>query len=117
MNKVAILTDSTAYLPKELMSKYGVSSVPLAVVWGEETFEDGVTITSDEFYKKLRNTKIMPSTSQPSVGKMQEAMNALLAQGHDILGIFISSKLSGTMQSALQAREMLPKGNRVEIVD
>lgn len=117
MNKVAILTDSTAYLPKEYMSKYGVSNVPLVVVWGEETFEDGVTITPDEFYKKLRGAKVMPSTSQPSVGKMQEAMNALLTQGYDVLGLFISSKLSGTMQSALQARELLPKGSRVEIVD
>lgn len=117
MNKVAILTDSTANLPKEFVGEDGVSSVPLVVVWGEETFEDGVNITTDEFYKKLQSAKIMPSTSQPSVGKMQEAMNSLLTQGYDVLGIFISSKLSGTVQSALQARELLPKGSRVEIVD
>jgi len=117
MNKVAILTDSTACLPQAQIDKFGISSVPLVVVWGEETFEDGVTITPDKFYTKLQGAKIMPSTSQPSVGKMQEAMNALLAQGYDVLGIFISEKLSGTMQSALQAREMLPKGSRVEIMD
>ena len=117
MKKVAILTDSTAYLPQDQMGKYKISSVPLAVIWGEETFEDGVTITPKEFYTRLNTAKIMPSTSQPSVGKMQDAMTALLAEDCDVLGIFIASKLSGTMQSALQAREMLPKGSRVEILD
>ena len=117
MKKVAILTDSTAYLPQDQMGKYGISSVPLAVIWGEETFEDGVTITPKEFYTKLSTAKIMPTTSQPSVGKMQDAFKALLSQNYDILGIFISEKLSGTMQSAIQAREMLPKESRVEIFD
>jgi DegV family protein with EDD domain len=117
MKKVAILTDSTAYLPQDQMTKYGISSVPLAVIWGEETFEDGITITPGEFYTRLKTTKTMPSTSQPSVGKMQDAFKTLLAQDYDVLGVFISSKLSGTMQSALQAQEMLPKGSKVEILD
>jgi DegV family protein with EDD domain len=117
MKKVAILTDSTTYLPQDQMGKYGISSVPLAVIWGEETFEDGVTITPEEFYTRLKTAKIMPSTSQPSVGKMQDAFKALLARDYDVLGIFISEKLSGTMQSAMQAREMLPKESRVEIFD
>ena len=117
MKKVAILTDSTAYLPQDQMEKYGISSVPLAVIWGEETFEDGVTITPEEFYIRLKTAKIMPSTSQPSVGKMQDAFKVLLDQNYEVLGIFISSKLSGTMQSALQAQEMLPKTSKVEVLD
>jgi DegV family protein with EDD domain len=117
MKKTAILTDSTAYLPADQMEKCGISSVPLAVIWGEETFDDGVTITPEQFYSRLKTAKVMPSTSQPSVGKMQEAMNTLLSQDCDVLGIFISSKLSGTMESAMQARALLPKGSKVEIVD
>jgi DegV family protein with EDD domain len=117
MKKVAILTDSTSYLPQDQMGKYEISSVPLAVIWGEETFEDGVTIAPEEFYTRLKTAKIMPSTSQPSVGKMQAAFKTLLTQDYDILGIFISAKLSGTIQSALQAREMLPKESRIEIFD
>ena len=117
MKKVAILTDSTAYLPQDQMEKYGISSVPLAVIWGEETFEDGITITPEEFYIRLKTAKIMPSTSQPSVGKMQDAFKVLLDQNYEVLGIFISSKLSGTMQSALQAQEMLPKRSKVEVLD
>lgn len=117
MKKVAILTDSTAYLPADQMEKYGISSVPLAVIWGEETFDDGITITPEQFYSRLKTAKVMPSTSQPSVGKMQEAMNALISQDCDVLGIFISSKLSGTVHSAIQAQALLPKGSKVEIVD
>jgi DegV family protein with EDD domain len=117
MKKVAILTDSTCYLPPNLMQQYGISSVPLVIIWGQETFEDGVTITPETFYTKLRTAKTLPSTSQPSVGKMQEAMKALLDQGYEVLGIFISAKFSGTVQSALQARDLLQAGQRIEIFD
>jgi DegV family protein with EDD domain len=117
MNKVAILTDSTAYLPLHLKEKYEIKGVPLEVIWGEETFEDGLSISPGEFYTRLKTSKKMPSTSQPSVGKMEAAMKSLLTEGYDILGIFISSKLSGTVQSAMQARTLLPQGSAVEILD
>jgi len=117
MKKVAILTDSTACLPLDLREKLEIASIPLAVIWGDETFEDGVTITPSEFYTRLKTAKVMPSTSQPSVGKMQEMMSALLDQDYAVLGLFISSKLSGTVQSALQARDLLPKDSPVEIID
>lgn len=117
MKKVAILTDSTAYLPQDFVDQHEISSVPLVVIWGKETFEDNVTITPTEFYSRLKTAKLMPGTSQPSVGKMQAAMNSLLSQGYDIMGIFISSKLSGTVQSAMQARDLLSKGSQVEIFD
>ncbi|MCX6064622.1 MAG: DegV family protein [Chloroflexi bacterium] len=117
MKKVAILTDSTAYLPQNFVDQHEISSVPLVVIWEQETFEDNVTITPTEFYSRLKTAKIMPSTSQPSVGKMQSVMTSLLTQGYDVMGIFISSKLSGTVQSAMQARDLLPKGSQVEIFD
>jgi DegV family protein with EDD domain len=117
MKKVAILTDSTARLPDELMKQLGISGVPLEVIWGQETFEDGVSIEPRAFYERLKIAKVLPSTSQPSVGKIQVVMNALLAQDFDILGIFISSKLSGTFQAATQARALLPVGSNVEIFD
>jgi DegV family protein with EDD domain len=118
MNKVAILTDSTAYLPAEQISKYSISTIPLSVIWDNETFEDGVTIKPDEFYTRLKTAKTMPSTSQPSVGAMQQVFTSLLDQGYDVLGIFISSKLSGTVQSALQARDLIPGGvDRIQVLD
>jgi DegV family protein with EDD domain len=117
MKKVAILTDSTANIPFEQMEQYGISSVPLQVIWEQETFEDGLTLTPREFYERLKTAKTLPSTSQPSVGKIQAAMYSMISQGYDVLGIFISSKLSGTLQSAAQARELLPGGSNVEIQD
>lgn len=109
MSKVAIVTDSTAYLPNNLLKQYSISVTPQILIWGDETFQDGVDIQPDEFYRKLETAKAMPSTSQVAIVTMKATFENLLASGYDVLGIFISAKLSGTMQSALQAREMLPK--------
>jgi DegV family protein with EDD domain len=118
MRKVAILTDSTAYLPESHLQKEQISTVPLNVIWGEESFEDGVSITPDAFYNRLKTAKQMPTTSQVAVGHMKKKFEELLAQDLDVLGIFISSQLSGTIQSALQARDLLQKGaERVQIFD
>jgi DegV family protein with EDD domain len=118
MRKVAILTDSTAYLPESYLQKEHISTVPLNVIWGEESFEDGVNITPDAFYNRLKTAKQMPTTSQVAVGLMQKKFDELLVQDLDVLGIFISSQLSGTIQSAMQARDLLEKGSeRVQIVD
>ena len=117
MKKVALLTDSTANIPAEMMSKFSISSVPLQVIWGQETFDDGVTLSPADFYARLKVSKTIPSTSQPSIGKIQTTMSSLADQDFDILGIFLSSKLSGTFQAAIQARDLLPKGINIEIID
>src|SRR5439155_641281 len=81
-------------------------------------FEDGVNIQPDEFYRRLATTKVMPTTSQVSVPNLQKTFSTLLDQGYDVLGIFVSSKLSGTFQSAVQTRDALPKGReKVEVMD
>ena len=110
MKKVILITDSTASLSPQQTQQYGIATVPLIVIWGAETYEDSVTITPSEFYAKLQTAKVMPSTSQPSAGTFQQAFEKLLEQDYDILGMFISSKLSGTMQSAIQARDLLTHG-------
>jgi DegV family protein with EDD domain len=109
MSKVAIVTDSTAYLPDELLKQYSITVTPQILIWGDETFQDGVDIQPDEFYRKLETAKTMPTTSQVAIVTMKAAFENLLASGYNVLGLFISAKLSGTMQSALQAKEMLPK--------
>jgi len=109
MPKVAIVTDSTAYLPDDLLKQYSITVTPQILIWGDETFQDGVDIQPNEFYRKLETAKTMPTTSQVAIITMKAAFENLLESGYDVLGIFISAKLSGTMQSALQAREMLPK--------
>lgn len=118
MSKVALVTDSTAYIPKELREKYSITVVPQVVIWENETFEDDVTITPEQFYTRLRTAKVMPSTSQASVVNMHKAFSTLLDQGFDVLGVFLSAKLSGTFQSATLGREQLTSGNdKVTIID
>lgn len=118
MSKFAIVTDSTAYLPAELTKKYNITVAPQVLIWGEETFRDGVDIQPDEFYSRLKTAKVMPSTSQVSPATMQSIFQGLVDQGMDVLGIFISSKLSGTLQSAIQAKNMMESaGEKVTLVD
>ncbi len=118
MSKVAIVTDSTAYIPDDLLKKYAITVTPQIVIWGEESFRDGVDITPDQFYKRLENAKVMPTTSQVSIMDMKTTFEALVGQGYEVLGIFLSAKLSGTMQSAEQALKMLPgMAEKISIVD
>lgn len=118
MSKVALITDSTAYLTPELLKLNNITVVPQVLIWGEKTFHDGVDILPDEFYRRLSTAKVMPTTSQVAIVTMKDAFEKLLAEGYDVLGVFISSKLSGTMQSAIQAREMLPKAaEKIVLVD
>jgi len=117
-NKVAIVTDSTAYLPEECLKQYNISVTPLSVIWGEEVYLDGVDILPGEFYNRLPDAKVMPTTSQVTPAVMQSTFQSLLEQGYDVLGIFISSKISGTVQSAIQARDMLPEASKkIAILD
>lgn len=116
MSKTAIVTDSTAYLPEEIISTYHINVVPLVVIWGEETFLDNVEMGPEEFYKRLSTAKQMPSTSQPTILAFYDVFKKLHAEGYDILTIVISSALSGTLDSAFQAKKMLPDAN-IALVD
>jgi DegV family protein with EDD domain len=118
MSKVVIVTDSTAYIPDNLLTKYNITSVPQVLIWGGETFRDGIDILPDEFYLRLKTAKVMPSTSQVSPMTMKIVFEKLLGEGYDICGIFLSTKLSGTIQSCIQAIEMMEKGKeKIEIID
>ena len=118
MSKIAVVTDSSAYIPNELIKAHHISVVPLVLIWEEKTYRDGVDIQPGEVYARLKTAKTMPTTSQATVGDMQNAFQGLIHQGFDVLGIFLSAKLSGTVQSALQAREALgTSGEKVHILD
>jgi len=118
MSKIAVVTDSTAYIPAELVEKYNLTVTPQVLIWGEETFEDGVDIQPDEFYARLKTSKMMPTTSQVSIATMKSTFENLIEQDYEVLAILLSSKLSGTIQSAIQAKEMMGKaGEKVTFVD
>ncbi len=118
MSKIAIVTDSTSFLPTDYVQKYNITVAPQVLIWGEETFRDGVDIQPSEFYTRLKTAKVMPSTSQVSPASMQGIFEPLVEKGFEVLGLFVSSKLSGTIQSAMQAKEnMESAGSKVTLVD
>ena len=116
MSKVALVTDSTAYLPPELVNQYNITVLPQVLIWGDKTYRDGIDIQPDEFYQRLEKADVMPSTSQALPADFEKVFRQLLDQDKHVLAILLSEKLSGTMSSAYQAVANLP-GTPVEIVD
>lgn len=114
--KVAIVTDSTANMPKDLLEEYGIQVIPLTVNWEGKSLLDGVDIQVDEFYDRLQKAKEMPTTSQPSVGLFMEFFQQVAETADSIVGIFISEPLSGTMDSARSAAKEL-SNIPIELVD
>jgi DegV family protein with EDD domain len=116
MSRIAIVTDSTAYIPKDLVDRYEIAVAPQLSIWGETTYLDGIDIQPSEFYERLKTAKVMPTTSQATVAYFHKIFEPLVEEGRPIITITISEKLSGTLQSAQQAKEMLP-GGKIELID
>ncbi len=114
--KVAIVTDSTGAFPASMIGELKLNIVPLNIHWDGTNYIDFVDITPSEFYEKLPGSKTLPTTSQPSAAAFAEVYERLLSQDYDILTLPLSSKLSGTYDSAMMAAAQLP-GGRIEILD
>ena len=115
---VQIVTDSLTDLTAEHLKGLAVTVVPLTVLFGHETFLDRVTITTDEFYRRLVQGDVWPTTTQPSPQVFAEAYDKAAAQSNEILTVTVSSRLSGTYQSAVAARELVKnKKCRIEVID
>ncbi len=114
---VKIVTDSLSDIVDGVSDELGITVVPLYVRFGEKVYRDRIEITTDEFYHRLVNDDVLPTTTQPSPGDFLEVFNKLAKETDEILVITVSSKLSGTYQSALQAKSMVEGKCRIEIVD
>ena len=114
---VKVVTDSTGDLPQQTVQDLGITVVPLNVHFGEEAFRDGVDLDSELFFARLTTEPRLPTTSQPSVGAFLDVYRDLVEASHEVVSIHISAKLSGTMNSALQAQEQLGAGPQLEVVD
>ena len=114
---IRIVTDSVADLPTALASANGITVIPAYVIIGNETFRDGIDISTDRFFERLGTLPRLPTTSQPTMADFQEVYHRLLDQGHQILSVHVSSKLSGTVNSATQAKAALGDASQIEIVD
>jgi DegV family protein with EDD domain len=113
---IKIVTDSTAYLPESVVRENDLRVVPLCVHFGDKAYKEGVELSNEEFYARLKEAPVLPTTSQPSAGEFHEVFSKLVADGHEIVTLTISSRLSGTWNSAMAAREMMPDA-KISIID
>ena len=114
---VKIITDSTSDIPESIISDLDIEVVPLNIHIGQDNFKHGVDIGTDEFYTKLLTGSELPKTSQPSPGEFLDVYNKFLDQSDAIVSIHVTSKLSGTYNSAIQAKSELNVTKPIEVVD
>lgn len=113
---IRIITDSTADLKPQRAKEIGVEVLPLSVNFGENSYQDGVELTPEQFYEKLAAAEALPTTSQINPDRFVEVFEGHLAAGDQVLGIFLSSDLSGTFQSAVIAKDMVDS-DQLQVID
>jgi len=116
MKKVAIITDSSAYLPDDIVEALEIRVVPMTLHWEGESYRDGEDIRAEEFYDRLAKSDTLPTTSQTTIGEFQQLFQSLLDQDYAVLALLISSGISGTVESALQAKDLFP-GAPIVVMD
>lgn len=104
--KVAVMTDSTAYIPAHIRKEWDIHMVPLSVIFGDASYQEEVDITAEEFYAKVKNEPELPKTSQPSIGYISEKLEELSKDYDAVISIHLSSGISGTYQAIATAGEM-----------
>jgi DegV family protein with EDD domain len=114
--RIAIVTDSTADIPQNLVEQYRISVIPQILIMGDKTWRDGVDIDPPTFYELLRTSPHFPASSQPSAASFEELFTQLAGEAEGIAAILISNELSGTLNSAHMAASNLPDVP-IEIVD
>lgn len=114
---VKIVTDSTSDLTPEIASKLGITVVPLYVHFGSKVYQDGVDLTTEDFYQQLEQSNILPTTASPSPGNFSEVYDKLAKEAGEILVITISSKLSASYKAAVEGKELMQRRCQVEVID
>ena len=120
MTPVAVVTDTTSYLPRELADREGIRQVSLYVGWKDNSQREIELDSFDSFYERLRTDQDLPTTSQPSIGDFLAVWEPLLEAGQDIVSIHLAGGISGTCESARQAHGLLAErglGERVKVID
>jgi len=116
MSQVRIVTDSIADIPASFVHELDITVVPCNVHFGTETFQDGINLTNEAFYARLRTSPILPTTSQPSVGVFEETYRRLLQTADHIVSIHIPAKASGTFNAAMAAARAVSE-TRIVVID
>lgn len=116
MNKIIITTDSTADLPKEILDSMQIKTIPLYVRFNEDVYKDGVDLTTEMLYKKVDELGYLPQTQAASPGDFVEFFEPFIKDGYDVIYIGIGSTISGTLKSAMIAKDML-ETDKIHIID
>ena len=114
--KVAVVTDSTSSLTQAIGKEYGLHIIPEYVIFGDQTYQDGINLDAETFYPLLKNSKKLPTTSQPSVQDFVKLYSDLSQEAEAIVSIHISQKMSATLDSARAACQQLP-GVAIQVID
>jgi DegV family protein with EDD domain len=114
---VRIVTDSSSDIPADLAQELGITIVPLYVRFGEEVFRDRVELSEEKFYQRMEEDPTPPITSQPSPGDFAQVYQELSQETDEIVSIHISSKVSGTCNSALRGKDATRRGCHIEVID
>lgn len=114
---IRIVTDSTSDLTESMFTRYGIEVVPLNVIFEGTAYADGVELNKEQFYERMASSKALPTTSQPSPAVMRERFQRVLDAGDDVYYVGLASTLSGTIQSAKIARDLVSDPERVTIFD
>ena len=114
---VKIICDSTGDIPEEIRKQYDITIVPLNVLFGTDSYQDGVNLATAQFYKMLVESKVHPTTSQPAPGVVAAAYQKLAKETDEILVLTISAGISGTYESAMQAKQLVDSSLKIEVID
>ncbi len=117
---IKVVVDSTSYIPRDILDMYDISVVPLSVVFGESEVYKETAITNEEFYEKLNSSGVIPKSAQPSIDEVYSTFENLIKDGNNVIGVFISSDMSGTYGTAHMVKEMIlqkyPQA-KIELID
>ena len=114
---VKIITDSPSDVPAEVAKELGITVIPIHVLFGTQSFRDGIDLTTEQFYHRLVHSKVLPTTAVPPIGTIAEVYDKLAGETDGIVAITLSRKFSAINEVALQARKLMKRKCRVEVID
>ncbi|GAB4422661.1 MAG: DegV family protein [Anaerolineae bacterium] len=114
---IRIVTDSTCDMPAGWAEQYGITIIPVNIQFGLESFQEGVSISAAEFYRRISQSNSLPTTSQPAVGEIMRVYEGLRQAGHQVLSLHLTGKLSGTWQAATLAARQLADPDNICVMD
>ena len=114
---VKIVTDSTCDIPEDLIKKLGITTVPILIVFGTETYRERIDITPEQFYKRLVESKVHPTTAMQTPAAFAEVFTKLAKETDEILAVIFSGGISATYESAVQAKAMVGDIAKIEVID